>query len=68
MTRSTTRYMRREGLVHEEGQRLVEGQGLVEGQRVVHVELASSCLLVCVKTTRMQNFINLDVVLMWHAS
>ena len=49
MTRSTTRYMRREGLVDEEGQRLVvEGQGLVvEEDRVVHIELASSpCLVV----------------------
>ena len=49
MTWSTTRYRRREGLVDEEGQRLVvEGQGLVvEEDRVVHVELASrTCLVV----------------------
>ena len=49
MTWSTTRYRRREGLVDEEGQRLmVEGQGLVvEEDRVVHIELASSpCLVV----------------------
>lgn len=49
MTWSTRRYRRREGLVDEEGQRLVvEGQGLVvEEDRVVHIELASSpCLVV----------------------
>jgi hypothetical protein len=49
MTWSTRRYRRREGLVAEEGQRLVvEGQRLVvEEDRVVHIELASSpCLVV----------------------
>ena len=49
MTWSTRRYRRREGLVDEEGQRLVvEGQRLVvEEDRVVHIELASSpCLVI----------------------
>lgn len=76
MTWSTTRYRRREGLVDEEGQRLVvEGERLVvEEDRVVHVELASSpCLVVLfvsklgccvgVKTWMLSSCLNLNLSL-----
>jgi hypothetical protein len=64
MTRSTTRYRRREGLVDEEGQRLVvEGQGLVvEEDRVVHIELASSPCLVVLFVTKLAVVLMLELL------